>query len=266
METTLKRNKIMAMSTSGDEACPYYIYVPKTISERPTILVSVHGITRNAVEHCTQFAERFDLSDTVLVVPLFTKERFKHFQILREDAAGLRPSDALNLILEDIETKYGFETKKITLSGYSGGGQFAHRYAMLYPERIQKLVLMAPGWYTFPDAKTAYPEGLKTSGEFENLQLYPKGLLSFPVEIIVGEKDNRRDKNLNRSVAIDQNQGRNRMRRAQNWTKSIIELSILRDIKPNIKMTIVTGAGHDFKANFNKANYVQCVRAAVLSI
>lgn len=254
----------MAMTTSGDEACPYYIYVPKTISERPRILVSVHGITRNAIEHSATFVENFDLSDTVLIVPLFTKERFKHFQILREDASGLRPSDALNIILGDVKTRFGIETKRIILSGYSGGGQFAHRYAMLYPERIQKLVLMAPGWYTFPDTETAYPEGLKTSGEFENLQLYPKGLLSFPIEVIVGERDNRRDKKLNCSDTIDQNQGRNRLRRSQNWTKAIIELAILRDIKPNIKMTIVPGAHHDFKANFNRANYVQCVNTAVL--
>jgi len=266
VETILKHNKIMAMTTSGDEACPYYIYVPKTISERPTILVSVHGITRNAIEHSTRFVEHFDLSDTVLVVPLFTKERFKHFQILREDAAGLRPSDALNLILEDIETKYGFETKKITLNGYSGGGQFAHRYAMLYPERIQKLILMAPDWYTFPNAEMAYPEGLATSGEFENLQLYPKGLLSFPIEVLVGERDNRRDKKLNCNSTIDKNQGRNRLKRSQNWIRAIIELAILRDIKPNIKMTIIPGAHHDFKANFRRANYVQCVREAVFGI
>jgi len=255
----------MAMTTSGDEACPYYIYAPKNISGRPKVLVSVHGITRNAIEHCARYVEHFDLNNTILIAPLFSKDRFKHFQILRADTSGLRPSDALNLILKDVETKFGIETKKITLSGYSGGGQFAHRYAMLYPECVQKLILMAPGWYTFLDTEIAYPEGLQVSGEFEDLQLYPKGLLSFPIEILVGERDNRRDKKLNCSGNIDQNQGRNRLKRSQNWTKSIIELAILRDIKPNIKMVIVPGASHDFKANFNRTDYVQCVREAVFN-
>lgn len=266
MNLPLKQNKIMAMTTSGNEACPYYMFVPKIISENPKILVSVHGITRNAIEHCTRFAEVFDLKNTILIVPLFTRKRFKHYQKLRADESGLRPSDALDLILGDVEDKFGYTSDKFILSGYSGGGQFAHRYAMLYPERIQKLVLMAPGWYTFPDASKDYPEGTKTKAEFKDLQFYSKGLLSFPIEVIVGERDVRRDKTLNRTGTIDQVQGRTRLQRSQSWVEAVRRLAKDNNMIPNIKLAIISGAGHDFQVNFSKRAFTDRVRNAVFDL
>jgi len=264
MKVELKPGKVTALTTADDTACPYYIFIPETISKTPKILVSVHGITRNAAEHCMRFSKSFDLEDTILVAPLFTKERFKHFQKLRADADGLRPSKALNLILADIKERLGVATNKFTLSGYSGGGQLAHRYAMLYPERISKLILMAPGWYTFPDTTIPYPEGVKADGEFTDLRLYPKGLLSFPIEVIVGEKDNRRDRTLNSAATIDRRQGRNRLQRSQNWVKAIVDFALAKDLVPNIRMTIVPGAGHDFKANFDRKNYRKSLQNAII--
>lgn len=124
---------------------------------------------------------------------------------------------------------------------------------------------MAPGWYTFPDATIPYPEGVKPDGEFADLQLYPKGLLSFPIEVIVGKRDNRRDRTLNRSATIDRIQGRNRLQRSQNWVKAIVDFALVKDLDPNIKMTIIPGAGHEFKANFRRENYLESVKDAIFA-
>jgi poly(3-hydroxybutyrate) depolymerase len=37
------------------------------------------------------------------------------------------------------------------LSGYSGGGQFVHRFMLVHPGRVARVAVGAAGWYTFPD-------------------------------------------------------------------------------------------------------------------
>ncbi len=260
MSNTLNRQKILALTTQDEQGYPYYIFIPENISKSPKIFVSIHGITRNAAEHCLRYAQEFDFEDTIIITPLFSKERFKHFQILRADEHGNRPNDALDAILKDVSERLGVQTERFTLSGYSGGGQFAHRYAMLYPDRVAKLILMAPGWYTFPDESVAYPEGVGKNPEFSDLQFYPKGLLPLPIEVIVGERDSRRNKTLNRAPSIDEKQGKNRLERSQNWVKALVDLAIKHDRPPNVKLNIVPNAGHSFKANFDKKQYVKSIQ------
>lgn len=260
MMPILKRQKVIALKTEDEFSYPYYIFIPETISKSPEIFVTIHGITRNAAEHCLRYAQNFDLDNTVIIAPLFSKDAFKHYQILRANDKGKRPCEALDAILDDVATRLEVCTNQFTLSGYSGGGQFAHRYAMLFPDKIKKLVLMAPGWFTFPNEDIAFPEGTGKNEGFSDLQLFPKGLLSFPIDIIVGERDSRRDKTLNRTPSIDKHQGRNRLERSQNWVNSIKNISIGSKDVSLIKLKLVPGAGHSFTANFNKKAYVKSVQ------
>ncbi len=260
-----KEKKIISLISQGKIACPYYLILPKKISENMDILVSVHGVTRNAIEHCVKFARNFPLDNIVFVAPLFSKERFKKFQILGKDTDGYRPDQALNEILKEIRSKYNINTGKIILSGYSGGGQFAHRYAMIYPQEIKKLVLMAPGWYTFPDENIEYPEGIGANSEFADLVINPANLLDIPINIIIGKQDIKRDSLLNRKESIDKNQGRNRIERSQNWVKSMMKLAIELKKLPEIKLNIIPNAAHSFKVNFSNKHYVRIVNQAIFA-
>ncbi len=265
MTKNLKRQKVIALNTEDEFAYPYYIFVPENITETPEILVTIHGITRNAAEHCLRYSQKFELGNTIIIAPLFSKEEFKHFQILRANDQGNRPSDALNTVLNDVATRLGVSTEQFTLSGYSGGGQFAHRYAMLYPEKIKKMILMAPGWYTFPNDDIAYPEGLGTNQEFSDLQLHPQGLLSFPIDIIVGASDTRRNKALNIAPSIDEHQGLNRLERGQNWMNAIKELATGRKKTPLVKLKLIQCAGHSFTANFKNETYIEAIEQSTFA-
>ena len=50
--------------------------------------------------------------------------------------------------LADWQECTGIDTRRINLFGFSGGAQFAHRYAMAHPGSVNALVLTAPGWFT----------------------------------------------------------------------------------------------------------------------
>ena len=46
---------------------------------------------------------------------------------------------------------------RVDLVGFSGGAQFAHRFAMLYPGCVRRVVVAAAGWYTYIDPSRPFP-------------------------------------------------------------------------------------------------------------
>lgn len=46
------------------------------------------------------------------------------------------------------------------LHGHSAGAQFAARYLVTHPERLEEVVLSAPSAYPFPDAALPWPDGM----------------------------------------------------------------------------------------------------------
>ena len=104
------------------------------------------------------FAERYGV---ILVAPLFPKDRFCDYQRLGREGRGERADHALNRILAEVRLLTGTDINRLYMFGYSGGGQFVHRYALAYPERMARIVIAAAGWYTFPDQNVNYPRGIK---------------------------------------------------------------------------------------------------------
>lgn len=52
-------------------------------------------------------------------------------------------------------------TDRFALFGYSGGGQFAHRFLYLHPHRPTALSIGAPGNVTLPDPVRPWPAGVR---------------------------------------------------------------------------------------------------------
>ena len=71
----------------------------------------------------------------------------------------------LDTVLHEVRRDY-LVKPKILLTGYSRGGQFAHRYAMAHPERVAAVVPMAAGTWTTPDGRFLV-EGI---GEVKNVR------------------------------------------------------------------------------------------------
>jgi hypothetical protein len=63
-------------------------------------------------------------------------------------------------MIADVATEYDIPTDRVSLFGYSAGGQFAHRFLYVHPERLEQVVVGAPGAVTLPHADQAWPRGV----------------------------------------------------------------------------------------------------------
>jgi len=180
----LQPGKIYNRSIDGMSQMQYFVYLPELASEKSRILYSIHGISRNAEEHIHGFIAQAEKHDTIIIAPLFRKQDFPRYQQLGVSASQARADMAFDHILQDAHEWLGIPPAPMHLFGFSGGGQFLHRYAMFNPKRVARMVLTAPGWYTFPDPERKYPYGIKSTRDWPNLKFVLDKFLQIPAMII----------------------------------------------------------------------------------
>ena len=155
---------------------------------------------------------------------------------------------AFDHILQDAHEWLSIPLAPMHLFGFSGGGQFVHRYAMFYPKRVARMVLAASGWYTFPDPDRKYPYGLKSTKEWPRLFFNLEKFLSIPTLVLSGEEDDLREKDLNRTREIDCFQGLNRIERAERWVNSIRNMARAYNISSDFHLETVPNASHAYES------------------
>lgn len=219
------------------------LHLPPSASRESPVLVAVHGISRNSSEHLAAFAAEAG-EDCVVVVPRFPRETFPNYQRLGLGSEEPRADIVLDAALERVAQHNGLSLRRFHLFGFSGGAQFAHRYAMMHPARIMSLHLAAAGWYTFADPATSWPRGLGRTPQGRQITANLARFLAIPTHLYVGEKDTERDANLRQEPTIDAQQGWNRKERAQRWAAHLNSLRA--SSHPRTEVEILPATGHDF--------------------
>ena len=246
---SIPRATVTRCTLSSGEGHDYFVYVPEQALEGAPVLVTVHGISRNARAHAKAFSRLADRYGVVVVAPLFNEPRFPGYQRLgisrRQD--GPRPDRVLDAILSEVGAATGARTDRFYLSGFSGGGQFAHRYAMAHPERGIAVAIGAPGWYTFPDASTRYPRGTMMPNRDGLPQLNAVDFLRVPMAVFVGEHDDQRDPALRRTRRVDAQQGLTRMKRARRWVDAMRSAAAKHGYGTRYEFHVLSGCGHSFR-------------------
>lgn len=115
-----------------------------------SVVVAVHGIARDAAEQLTHFRSFAEARGHVLIAPRFDTERDDDYQRLGRRGRGRRADLALDDALRRLAERYGIRFRRRFLFGFSGGGQFVHRYLMTHPDGVDAAVVASAGWYTFP--------------------------------------------------------------------------------------------------------------------
>ena len=230
----------------GGLAC--WLAIPdRMVAQRPP-LVAVHGIRRNARQQAELFAQRANALGRPVVAPLFDRQAWPRYQqAVRRGRADL----ALISLIECLRDEGVFLTARFELFGFSGGAQFAHRFAIMHPHLVERLTVASAGWYTFPDAQH-FPYGLSArSDPRDPWSTVPeqrlRRFLTIPTQVCVGADDTVRDSNLRSGDQIDAQQGANRLIRGIRWTQALQQAARLRGLPPRASFFALSACGHDFR-------------------
>ena len=229
-----------------DDRNKYFLYVPRNLRPDSPLLVSIHGISRNARQHVEAFARMSERRAVVVLAPVFSDYRYGDYQRLGRRGRGGRADLALQRLISHVIFESGLVSSKFYLYGHSGGAQFAHRYAMAYPHDVAALGLSAAGWYTLPDSDQPYPYGIRPTSDSYGLTLDPREFLRVPACVFVGEDDISRDGAFNRSDKLDSMQGRNRIERAAYWVESMNRAARALGYNTPYSLHVLHDADHDF--------------------
>lgn len=156
------RGRVVYQAIPGSPVREYFVYVPHHADAHSPVIVLVHGIARNAVEHVFRFRGEADRSGAILIAPHFAKDAYSQYQQVVDPRSGIRADLALFDVLDAVASQTGVSLERIHLFGFSGGAQFAHRFMMLHPERVAAVAIAAAGWYTLPAPSLQYPYGIGT--------------------------------------------------------------------------------------------------------
>jgi pimeloyl-ACP methyl ester carboxylesterase len=243
--------EIAGSALPGDPLLEYYAYLPRRKARR--ILVSVHGISESARFHAERFAPLAEEFGVLVVAPHFRRPAWQDYQRLGRSGRGPRADVALERLVAVIGSSTDVPAGRFFLFGYSGGGQFAHRYLMAHPRRVASAVIASPGWYTFPDAGRSYPYGLDTASSREDLSLEPDAFLRVPLLVTVGERDVERDETLRRSPRVDRIQGKTRLERAERFVAAMKRSAERCGIPSPVGLRRLPDVGHSFEESVSIA-------------
>ncbi len=225
----------------------YYRFTPSNPRGDLPLMVAVHGIGRRALDQARLFAPFLEAIGGSLIAPVFTRKRFAGYQQLGRSGKGHRADLALGRLIKEVQGGKGISRQPVVMFGYSGGGQFVHRYAMAYPRKVKRIAVAAPGWFTFPDMSLRFPHGLLSSPALPDLNFDASRFLKIPSMVLVGENDVDRDKNVNQAEDIDLRQGHNRLERAGRWVGAMKSTADRFHYETPYQFVVIPGCGHSFR-------------------
>lgn len=261
---SIEPGKVHVRRVKGDKALRYYVYVPNKRTAHTPLFVTVHGVSRNAREHAEKFAQLAEEYGVILVAPYFSKRRFGDYQRLGREGNGRRADHALQKITSEIERLTGADSSKLLLFGFSGGGQFVHRYTMAFPDHVLKVVIGAAGWYTWPESSRKYPYGIAPDARLEGIAFDPHKFLQVPACVLVGQWDIKYDPGLNQSARIQQQQGFTRLERGRRWVDAMNQAAMAHGVDTSYEFSMLRGINHDFTLAMNGGKLGQRVFSYLL--
>ncbi len=238
---------VLRKPAKGRGALGCWLALPREISADAPPLVAIHGIRRGAKAQAKLFGARAAARGRPVIAPLFSERDWPRYQqVVRNKRADL----ALLALMMELRLANIWTTRTFELVGYSGGGQFVHRFAMLYPQMVDRLTVVSAGWFTFPD-DAAFPYGLaarpgRTDDWGPRLAAGLNRFLQLPIQVCVGAQDNVADANTRNTPQIDEQQGADRMTRAKRWATALQEAAGARGIRPQVSFKVLPNCGHDF--------------------
>ena len=245
-----------------DDGQRYFLYVPNLVIQNPEqahILAAIHGYSsreddaesiakvENTALRWSSLAEEYGW---VVLAPHFDEHRFNNdYQRLNISILGIgvRADLRLNDLVDEVGRLIpGINSEKMYLFGFSGGGQFAHRYAAFHPGRVSRAVSAGSGWYLWPDRTLPYPVG--TSMPLDEVSPMMDELLTSNLLVLVGDEDTTdssfREMYFFGFYDLMSMQGETRWQRAENWVGELAQMAGQKNIDLNVELAFAQNTGH----------------------
>ncbi|MYE27964.1 MAG: alpha/beta hydrolase [Chloroflexi bacterium] len=173
----------------GDPRFSTCLFVPAAIRQ---ICVYVHGTYRDAAFYRDQLTDFAIRNQVLLVCPLFPAGLIEpwdvdNYKLLRFHE--IRYDLVLLGMLEEISQRYAVSADRFMLGGFSGGAQFAHRFAYFHAERLSALSLAAPGRVTLLNDRLDWWSGLRDAERLFGRAIDIPALRALPIQLLVGAND-----------------------------------------------------------------------------
>lgn len=179
----------------ADQRFSYCLYVPSRYSNRTgslPLVVLQHGTGRRGPQYRDNFADFAELHNVVVLAPLFPAaiddpNDLHNFKFIKYH--DIRFDLVLLSMVAEVSEKLDIEAEKFFLHGFSGGGQFAHRFFYLHPDRLRAVSIGAPGRLTLIDDTQDWWLGWRGMEDALGIAPKPELLAAVPVQMIVGDSD-----------------------------------------------------------------------------
>jgi poly(3-hydroxybutyrate) depolymerase len=182
-------------ASKADPRFHYCLYVPPIVGEggKVDLLVAVHGTGRTSfLEFRDGFAEFGRWNDCAILCPIFPvgvrgDDNRSGYKYIAE--GDIRYDRLVIAMVEEVAAKYGQDWSRFALFGFSGGGHFAHRFAILHPERLWAASIGASGSVTLLDPERDWWVGIRDMKQRFGIAFDAAALRQVPVQMLVGDAD-----------------------------------------------------------------------------
>lgn len=173
----------------------YCLYVPPKVGNgaKVDLLVAVHGTGRTSfLDFRDGFAEFGRWNDCAVLCPIFPigvlgDDNRSGYKYIAE--GDIRYDEIVLKMVDEVAAKYGQDWPRFAMFGFSGGGQFAHRFAILHPSKLWAASIGAPGSVTQLDPAKDWWIGIRDIKRRFGIEFDAAALARMPVQMIVGEAD-----------------------------------------------------------------------------
>ncbi|NMO92927.1 PHB depolymerase family esterase [Actinomycetospora sp. TBRC 11914] len=183
------------VACQADQRFSYALHVPgthRTTTSPLPLLVVVHGTARTAERYRDALAGFAETHGCVVLAPLFPAgigdpDDLHRFKFLVHD--DLRFDRVLLAMVDEVAARYRVDADRFLLHGFSGGGQFTHRFLYLHPERLAAASVGAPGRVTMLDPARPWWIGTADVADRFGREIDLDALRRVAVQLVVGADD-----------------------------------------------------------------------------
>lgn len=130
-----------------------YLYVPTRAQERQPlqVVIALHGMGGEGKSFGAGMIKEAERNGWVLVAPTIAYGDWHNPEsVATED---IETTGRLIASIDELPARTSFALKpRVDIYGFSRGAQLAHRFAIFFPDRVDRVVAFSAGTYTLPDS------------------------------------------------------------------------------------------------------------------